>query len=315
MSSNPQSVYREDALRAAAAPEDRADVLRLSPEWTRWAYWVLVGAFVSAVAYGVLGTVHEYATGPAVVWMRGRVEVNSRVDGTVASIDVRPGQSIEKGAVLCRFHSAPEEAELARLTRELDQLLVKTLRDPGDSAARQALTALRAERDLALARVDELVIRAPEQGVVGDVRIRSGQHISAGEVLVTLISPETRLSILAMLPAHYRPQLRAGMSLRFEVGGYRYAYQEMVVESVSAQIVGPGEVKRYLGQEIADTVQVTGPVVLVEAHPSEPRFRVDQQTLDFYHGMNGTAEARVRSESVFVALVPSLRVVADALRF
>jgi multidrug efflux pump subunit AcrA (membrane-fusion protein) len=289
-------------------------VLRLTPAWTRWAYWLLVAALAAGIAYGVFGTVHEYASGPAVVWMRGRLEVNSRVSGTVATIEVRPGQTVAAGAVLARFHSAPETAELVRLQRELEQELVKTLRDPGDAVARQALTALVAQKDLAAARVDELVVRAPEAGVVGDVRIRAGQRISAGEVLVTLVSSETRLSILAMLPAHYRPQLRTGMSLRFEVGGYRYAYQEMVVESVSAQIIGPGEVKRYLGQEIADTVHVEGPVVLVEARPASPRFEVDQQTLDFYHGMNGTAEARVRSESLFVALVPSLRVVTDAVR-
>jgi multidrug resistance efflux pump len=314
VSSSLQSVYREEALRASTSTDQRADVLRLMPAWTRWAYRLLVLGLVAGLAYGVLGTVHEYAKGPAIVWMRGRVEVNSRTSGTVASVEVRPGQAVAAGAVLLRFHAAAETAELDRLRREFDLVLIKTLRDPADTAARQALTSLRTQRDLAAARIDELIVRASEPGVVGDVRIRAGQRISAGEVLMTLVSSETRFSILAMLPAHYRPQLKTGMSLRFEVGGYKYAYQEMVVESVSAQIIGPGEVKRYLGQEIADTVDVEGPVVLVEARPSRPQFEVDRQMLDFYHGMNGTAEARVRSESLFVALVPSLRVVVDALR-
>jgi membrane fusion protein (multidrug efflux system) len=117
-----------------------------------------------------------------------------------------------------------------------------------------------------------------------------------------------------MLPAQYRPQLRPGMSMRFEVTGYRYAYQEMAIRSVSAQIIGPDEVKRYLGQKIGDTVTVTGPVVLVEATPASPTFTVDGHTFDFYHGMSGVAEARVRTESILVALVPGLRVVLKRLR-
>jgi membrane fusion protein (multidrug efflux system) len=129
-----------------------------------------------------------------------------------------------------------------------------------------------------------------------------------------MLGSDTRCSIVAMLPAHYRPQLQPGMSMRFEMTGYRYAYQDMTIESVGAQIIGPNEVQRYLGQEIADTIKIEGPVVLVEARPSSSAFEVDGVRFDMHHGMNGVAEARVRSETILTTLIPGLRAVLEVFR-
>jgi membrane fusion protein (multidrug efflux system) len=304
----PAQIFREEAVRHASRGGE-GDVLRLSPGWTRWAYWTLVLAFVTSAVYAALGTLHEYGSGPAVVWISGRVPITATVAGTVSAIDVRPGQRVEAGQILVRFSSAVELAELGRIDREFELQLAKTLRDPSDQAARAALTALRTQRDVAAAKLELFSVRAPEAGLVGDVRIRAGELIGVGDVVVTLLGEDRRCSVMAMLPAQYRPQLRPGMSMRFEVTGYRYAYQEMAIRSVSAQIIGPNEVKRYLGQEIGDTVTVAGPIVLVEATPASPTFTVDGQAFDFYHGMSGVAEVRVRTESILVALVPGLRVI------
>ena len=72
--------------------------------------------------------------------------------------------------------------------------------------------------------------------------------------------------MVAFLPGEDRPLLKRGMPLRLEVQGYRYAYQQLTVDSVGDEVVGPAEARRYLGDEIADAVQFTGPVVKVEAH-------------------------------------------------
>jgi membrane fusion protein (multidrug efflux system) len=160
---------------------------------------------------------------------------------------------------------------------------------------------------VAAARLEQLTVRAPEAGVIGDVRIRTGQLIAAGDAVLTLARPDQRCSVVAMLPAQYRPQLRAGLPLRFEVAGYRYAYQEMTITAVGTQIIGPNELQRYLGQELRDTVTVSGPLVLVEATPPSPTFTVDGQSFEYFHGMSGTADARVRTESILLSLVPGLR--------
>jgi multidrug efflux pump subunit AcrA (membrane-fusion protein) len=310
-----QGLFREEALRHVERGRGvEGDILRLSPAWTRWTYWLLVAAFALGGLYMVLGTVYEYAAGPAVIWVSGRSSLTATSAGTVETVEVRPGQRVEAGAVLVRFHSEREVAELERLQREFDLQLAKALRDPMDAAARQTLTALRTQRDLARTRVEQLSVRATQGGVIGDIRIRPGQYLNQGDVALTMLGDGTHCSIVAMLPAQYRPQLKPGMSMRFEITGYRYAYQDMTIESVGSQIIGPNEVQRYLGQEIADTIKVEGPVVLIEARPHSKTFDVDGVQFEMHHGMNGLAEARVRSETLFTALVPGLRAVLEVLR-
>jgi multidrug efflux pump subunit AcrA (membrane-fusion protein) len=305
-------LFRPEALQhAASGARMDSDVLRLSPRWTRPTYWILVAAFIAALAYSVFGRVHEYATGPAIVRLVGREEITSTVAGTVHAVEVRPGQRVARGDMLVQFHAAKESAELERIEREIELQLVRTLRDPADVGAREALTSLQAQKELAKAKVAEFSIRAPRAGIVGDVRIRRGQLLTIGDIVVTMLPEAPRFTVVAMLPGAYRPQLAPGMSLRFEVAGYRYAYQELVVDTVGAQIVGPNEVKRYLGAELADTVRVDGPMVLVEARPASNAFQADGRSFDFYDGMNGLAEARVRKQRILVALVPALRIVFE----
>jgi len=314
MPAGKDGLFRDEALQHAATRRVEGDLLRLSSGWTDWAYWLVVSAFINALIFSIFGTVYEYASGPAVVWIAGRAEVTAIVSGTVRSVEVLAGQRVEAGDVLVYFESTREQAELAQIQREFELQLVKTLRDPTDQAARQTLTALRTQRDLATSRLDQLTLRAPRAGVIGDIRIRPGQLLGTGDIALTLHSDATRCSIIAMLPAHYRPQLHPGGSLRFEVSGYQYAYQEMRIEAVGAEIIGPTQVRRYLGQELEDTVEIKGPVVLVEARPQSPGFEVDGQKFNFYHGMNGLAEVRVRSESVLVSLIPGLRAVFERIR-
>jgi multidrug efflux pump subunit AcrA (membrane-fusion protein) len=303
---NPISMYRAEALQHRSAAS-AGDVLRLAPAWTRWVFWDLLLAVVAALAYLLIGTLHEYATGPAVVWMNTQRPVTATVTGTVSDIEVTPGQAVKKGEVLLRLASLVEQADVERLDHDFEFQLAKLLRDPADVQARALLSQTTTQREVATVRLELLTIRAPEAGVIGDMRIRPGELLEAGHVALSLLTANPDCTVRVMLPAQYKPQLRPGISMRFEMTGYRFAYQEMTVRSVSAQIVGPEEVRRFLGQEIGDTVQLSGPMVLVEATPRSTTFTVDGRGYDFYHGMSGVGEVRVRTENVLISLVPALR--------
>ena len=306
------SLFRREALahvRGSAAGE--GEVLQLSPRWSLAAYWVLVVAFVAGALVLVFGTVDEYASGAAVVWVAGRVDLTATQAATVSSVEVRAGERVARGAVLARCHAAREEAEVARVDHALALEIARTLRDPTDRAARAAVASLTAERDLAQSRLDELTIRAPEDGTLGDVRIRPGQRLAPGDIVVTLWDDRAERALIAILPGHAQPRLRPGMPIRFEVAGYKYAYQELTIASVGSQVVGPAVVKRYLGQELADTVALDGSFVLVEAKIPSGHFSVDGRTYDLRHGMAGTAEARVRSQRLVFALVPGIRALTE----
>ena len=306
MAGEPQGLFRKEALDQLQAGA-RAGLLRISPAWTRWTYWLVVLVVAASLAYSFFGTVDEYASGPALIRAEGRRELTALAAGTVAVVEVRPGQRVTSGQLLVRFNDAEEQAEHARLEREFELQLIKTLRDPADQVARQALTALRAQKELAQARLDERGARAPSNGVVSDIRIRQGQHLAAGDVILTLVQPDSPFTAVVMLPGQYRPLLRAGMPLRLEVEGYRYSYRRLKIDQIADEVVGPTEVHRYLGSDIADAVPLAGPVVLVQARLDAPSFEADGQPVRFHDGMLAKAEVGVRSERILVALVPGLR--------
>lgn len=301
------TLFRPEAVDALSRAGERPSLLRIAPTWTRWTFVIVLAACASALVYSFVGTIDEYAVGPALIRADGRREVTAAASGIVAMVDVRPGEHVTQGHLLIRLHDASESAEYDRLQHEFELQLVKSLRDPADQTARQSLTALRTQMELAQARLDERTIRAPEDGVVSDVRIRPGQHLNPGDIVLTLVPPDASFTVIAMLPGNYRPVLRAGMALRLELDGYRYQYRRLVIDEIADEVVGPAEVKRYLGAEIADAVSVSGSVVLVQASLPTSTFDTEGRSVRYHDGMLAKAEARVRSERILVSLVPGLR--------
>jgi len=308
-------VFREEALDhyvAAAARE--GDWLRLSPRWTNATFWLLVGLVAAFLIYSLVGTVDEHSTGPAVVRLSGRTEVTASQEGLVTAVEVRPGDRVAAGQPLVRFQSAREAAELERIEHAWELQLVEHLRDLSAPAPSQALIALQAERDLARARLDERVVRAPRAGVVRDVRSRPDQRVVPGAILLSLTGVASRPSLMALLPGEHRPLLRAGMPLTLELRGYGHAPQHLAITAIAEEVVGPEEARRLLGPEVAAAIPLDGPLVLVEARLPGTTFEAGGERYELHDGMWGTAEVRVRSEPLLAALVPGLRAVLERLR-
>lgn len=308
MSSRSSSPFRQEALDYHAREQGGGPLLRLSPGWSRWSYWLLLGTVLAAAVYGFVGRIHDYASGPAVIRVDGRVDVTAKVVGTVARVAVQPGQRVAEGQPLVQFFMDDEEAERARLQKEFDLQLLKLLRDPSDAAARQSLISLRAQRELAGARLQQRVVAAPRAGIVSDVRIHPGQRLDVGEHVLSIVGDDARMSLVALLPGRYRPMLRPGLPMRFELSGYRYEYRQLTIDSVGDEIIGPAEAKRFLGPGVADGVAVDGPVVLVRANVPSARFSSDGRDFRYFDGLPAQAEARVRSEPIVVSFIPALKV-------
>ena len=300
-------LFRDEALAHHAHHRRGGALLALTPAWTRLTFPLLVGVVVAGLAWAAFGRVYEYATGPAIVRIDGRQEITARFAATVAAVMVHPGQHVAPGQPLVQLGADDERADLERLRQEFDLQLIRALRDPLDQAARQALSTLRAERELATRRLDERLVRAPAAGVVSDVRIRSGQHLAVGELLLSLVPEQAPLSLVALLPGRYRPQLRRGMPLRFELDGYRYEYREVTIDSVGDEIIGPAEAKRFLGPDVADSVELREPVVLVRAALPSRQFVSGGASYDYYDGLHAQAQARVRSEPLLLRAFPAFR--------
>jgi len=304
---NEGRIYRQQAMQEHTTARVDSELLRLSPEWSRWAYWVLVVVVVAGLLFCALGTVSEYASGLAVVRVEGKSEVTVDVAGVVTSVEVQPGQRVAAGQVLVKLHAQEEHTALERIEREFELQLARVLRDPSDQPARQVLTTLRAEREQAQARQEARSIRAMRAGVVNDLRVRPAQYVQPGESVASLVDEDVRATLIALLPGSSRPFLRPGKMLRVELDGFPYEYRDLRIEYVSDQIIGPSETRRYLGREISDALKFDGPQVLVRARLPASTFRRGGQTFNYVDGMMARAEARLRAESILVMLVPGLK--------
>jgi membrane fusion protein (multidrug efflux system) len=306
--SSENAPFRQEALdHYRLQKSGYGKVLELSPGWFRPTFWLLLSLVGIALLFLALNDVREYAEGPALVKIEGRTDLTALTPGTVLSVAVEPGQRVARGQLLVRFHDTTEADELERIKREFELQLVNRLRDPTDAAARQALTNLYAQKKLAEARLAARAVRAPHAGVVGDVRIRPGQHVASGEVLLALVGDRAEHFIVAMIPGQYRPQIKPGMVLRLELTGYTRVYRELTIRSIGDEVIGPQEAKRYLGPEIADALAPAGPVVLVRAPLRSATFSTQGRTYAYHDGMTGLARVRVRSESILLTLVPGLK--------
>lgn len=307
MSGPSEGLFRKEALDAHLGSRGEGEVLRLAPRWAGWTFGLLLAAFAFALAYAIVGTVDEYASGIGIVRVQGRRELTARLTGTVSAVEAQPGQRVKSGQILARFHG--DEAELERLSHEYDLQLVKVLDDPTNQGARARLTEIRSAREQARAQVDERLIKAPVDGVVSDVRVQPGKLIEAGSTVLSLVPDDARFEIIAVLPGNYRPRLKPGMPLRLQMMGFAHSYSEVGINSIGDQVVGPAEIRRFLPTELADTLPIQGPVVLVTAQLPSPTFEAEGKTYDYFDGMQGVAEARIQSKSILVTLLPGLEAV------
>ncbi|WP_224247950.1 efflux RND transporter periplasmic adaptor subunit [Hyalangium gracile] len=301
-----QKLFRQQALEHHARPEAQGALLQLAPIWARTAYWIVV-ALVTVGGVGLaLVDIHDYAQGPAFVQVKGVEDVISNAGGKVSRVRVKRGQQVKAGEPLVELYASLESVERERLEQEFRTQLAATLLNPNNTAAQQALSNMRSALDLSQARLAERSLRSPFDGWIHDVRVREGQVIGTGEVVVSVMREGTECWVQALVPGRYRPMIKPGQGFRLELEGFPYLYQELTVDSLSDELVGPAEVRRYLGPDLGDAVQLEGPVMVVEARLPASSFRTDKRDYNYYTGMPGTARIKVRARNGWVTLLPIL---------
>ncbi len=299
-------LFRAEAI-AAAEPQRWGDVVRVSPGWLPIAYWVLVLLLLCSAAFMTFGTVATYSTGTAVVRSTSRLSVTIQISGNVSAVLVQPGDRVEAGAVIAKLDDIDQRAAVDRINKEFETQLRNHMLDPNDLAADSSLRSLRLQLEQSRAALDERQIRARTSGTVSDLRLQPGQHVEPGQIAASLVEGGGGLEVIALLPGEDRPQLSAGMQLRLELIGYRYAYQVLTIESVSSEVIAASEARRILGPDVAEGLAVGGSVVVVRGKLTSNEFEADDQVYRYHDGMLGKAEVRLRSERIVFAVIPGLR--------
>lgn len=112
-------------------------------------------------------------------------------------------------------------------------------------------------------------------------------------------------SVLAFLPGRYRPWLAPGMRLQLTFSGNPQGPRRATIAAVS-NIVGPAEARRRLAPALADSVNLTGPLVVVTALLDPSPARPGGDTSWLHDGMPATAAVVVASTPLAELLVPGL---------
>jgi multidrug efflux pump subunit AcrA (membrane-fusion protein) len=302
------SLFRPEAVEASRRGARPGAPLRLSPGWTAFTYRFVLLATAVGLIYATVARVGDHARGPAVVRVEGRLDLTTATGGVVLGVDVEPGETVQAGQTLVRFHTDSERQELEQLEREFEMQLVRILLHPADAVVRQSLASLRAARELVAARLRERLVLAPQAGVARNLRIRPGQLLAPGDVVLTLVDEsEAAFSVVALVPGQFRPMLERGMKMRFSLEGYPQVAVPLPVEAIADEAVGPGEARRYLGRELGDTLPVEGSLVLVRARLPARTFTFDGRAYRYYDGIPGQVDIQVRTERLIVLLFPFLK--------
>jgi GAF domain-containing protein len=262
-------IFRQEALDHHAGHWTQAgDLLRSSPPWLKRSPWLLAGLLAVGLAFMSVARLHEYASGPAVVRAVHKLTVNAPSAGFVRSIAVSPGDRLRAGDVVIQFD------------------------DP-----MQASTA----------GVSDASLRTPIDAVVGEIRVRVGQHVVAGEPLIGLVDEKSGHEVVALLPAPYAARLKAGMPIVLRLHGYVESREPLSITHVGEAIVGPHDAARYIGKEGPEGLAISGPVVIVRAQIGRPTFAAGAHEAHYQDGMTGEAQVVTNSEPMIAVLVPGLK--------
>ena len=171
------------------------------------------------------------------------VEVRARLEGDLVAVNVREGERVRTGQVLARFEASEQESNLKSAeadrvsaqsemstaqwnleqTNELFRAGAVSERDL--KTAQQAVVTARARYAAAEARVratSSLVrdtrVLAPTSGTISRRLVESGEHVSRGGGLFTLVRSDV-LELAAAVPARQANAVRVGQTVRFAADG------------------------------------------------------------------------------------------------
>jgi RND family efflux transporter MFP subunit len=180
---------------------------------------------------------------------RREATVRAEVSGPLSQVLVEEGQTVRRGALLGRIsarelddarrsaqtavRSAEAQLELARREASRTESLVSAgALAPRDldtaraqvSNAEAQLADARSRLATAASQVGETVLRAPIDGIVSDRAVNTGDVVSPGSVLFTIIDPSS-MRLEASVPSASVGDVRVGAPVEFTVAGYDQPFE------------------------------------------------------------------------------------------
>ena len=168
------------------------------------------------------------------------VDVRARLEGDLLDVHVREGDRVREGQLLARFDATEQEANLSSARAEqaaarseveiagwnaeqADELFkAGAISEQEARAARQQAVAAQAGvggrlRSSSVVNRDTRVL-SPTSGVVEKRNVESGQRVTRGESMFTVVRNDV-LELEASVPARHASEVRAGQRVHFAADG------------------------------------------------------------------------------------------------
>lgn len=163
------------------------------------------------------------------------------IDGNTAEAAGQELDNAERAFMALEDQLAQTQTELGRLQQERD-----------NEAARreQELSEARAALDATRILLDRSLVRAPRDGQVEALSVRTGQLVQAGSALGRIVPEEAPNALIAFLPERDRAFLREGVIVRLDVDRLpagEFGSLPARVIRISQDIAEPDELTHALG--------------------------------------------------------------------
>jgi RND family efflux transporter MFP subunit len=191
--------------------------------------------------------------------------------GIVKSVDVKPNQPIEKGALLFAMDAAPWQDKVDELTPQVTLaqrhyndavalVTAKVQREVELERRRDELAAVTAELADARYKLEHSEIRAPSDGYVINLALRAGEFIRIKSPVMAFVSSEEQW-IIALIPqratGHVKPGKKAQVAFEMYPGKVFDAEVDSVIWGMgNAQSQPSGVVPREQQIQPAETFAV-----------------------------------------------------------
>lgn len=174
------------------------------------------------------------------------VELAAQAGGRIERLLVKQGDTVQPGQLIVKLDQAQLQAEVASLRAAKDQNLLNFRRfdylagvGAASSLQRDQLrqtyissTASLKAKEADLAYKD---LRSPIGGIIGDLRIKRGDLIKAGDPFTTVIRNATLMARIDV-PARYRNKLRPGLDVFLEEPSTRTPLSRGQISSIDPSV-------------------------------------------------------------------------------
>lgn len=300
-----KSLYRPEALQYHRKKGSEGVVTQLSPGWIRRAYPILVISLVIALVAGIVMRVPTYSSGFGMI-KYASTPVNAQQSGNIEALYVRSGWMVKAGDQVAKLSSQKEDADYNQYKVEAENAIYTFLADDQDEQAKKSVRSATAALTHAQAAQDQRIIRATADGKVSDVYANLGESVQAGSRLMSIIKPGTMPEVWAYVPATDRPRIKMNMPLQVEVVGFNMKRAKLPIKNISGEAIGANEVRREVGQQLADAVKIapdTSYVLIKSSFPGDT-IKVGKKTYDLHEGMSTKCEVQIDSKPFLATVFP-----------